>query len=314
LAHSGEEPITIPLHKDALGPAMGSTNNRNAKKAYKAQMNPIRLIIAFLASASLASAAAEVYARWPESFFTPGKDLPTSLQVLAFLSVGDYPDALRNLFGEHRVLPYDSDPVGSYLTDCIEHGRVESFHLLLSRLVHRAGERDQDLTYLLKEALRYGRIEIARMIMAQDFLIQRGYRGTLWTPHEKGSPWPLGDLMQFITDYRDQVAAFAPRFLDFARVKSSEDVEALIQLAYHCAREGGPMHFDPNDALFNVVTCSTMNDVPMAQAVRHLLEAGADARSHNILAEMRSHHPDFFHAIELLENWIPEDIKDPGSS
>jgi hypothetical protein len=264
-------------------------------------MNYFKLIVGFLASASLVSSAADA-SHMP----VPRNGLPRKVQVTDIMREGDNLQALAELVGE-RQLPGDSSVVSSYFADCIQYDRIDSFKFLLSRLSHEGSSRNENLTDLLVTAFQYGNIDFANIIMSQHFDIEVE-RGGLWAPHVQGA-WRLEYLKQFITDHRDQAAALAPRNIDFKSAQSMEDVDVLIELAYHCAKISGQTNFDPTEALLKLLLSRIDNDTQLSQAALRLLQAGADNTSPRVSHALTWMNQDNVQTIELLRNWIPDEVK-----
>lgn len=265
-------------------------------------MNYFKLIVAVLVSASIVSAAA-CASHTP----APGNALPRSVQVKDIMREGDNPQALANLLGEQQ-LPGSSSRVASYFHACAEYNRIDSFRFLISRLTHEGTSRDENLTDLLSIALMHGNTDFANIIMAENFDIVQGLY-SLWIPHNQGVPWNLPGLQQFISEHRDQAADFAPLNVEFKRVQSAEDVDALIALSYHCANICGQSHFDPNEALFYLLISTGNSDAQLSKMALRLLQAGADSTSQRVLDGLSMLNPGFVQTIELVRNWIPDEVK-----
>jgi hypothetical protein len=236
-------------------------------------MNYFKLAVALLASATLLSAAAYPH---PFAGFGPVAQpvLPDIGQVQEILEQGDYPQVLAGLFGEQR-LPFVPE-IRKYFASAMEHGRVESFQFLLSRLQMSQDDGNRFLSHLLLDALARDNFGVAEIIMKHDFPIFTTPRMSVWMPRAEGIPWDLPMMKGFINNHAGKAAEMAPRKYDYKRARSAGDVAVLIELSRHCeAVSAGQRAFDPDLALKGLIANDDIGDGQMAEATRLLLQCGA---------------------------------------
>lgn len=269
-------------------------------------MNYLRLLFLTLTSVSLVPAAAYPLGREIALSRICSVDNQMAENVIR---EGDNPEALPGVFGRYRMA--DSEQLRDLFNLVIQHGRIRSFEFLLARMAFETpAERDRTFTYLLRSALRKSNVEIAGILLAQGFQIERREGMLFWHLPLLGPrpPLDLEAINQFISNHRDQATSMAPTNSDMKHARNGTEASLLIDLALHCDTVSGQQTFDATKFLTDGVLCSWLDDAEMSQIALRLLHCGADV-DRDTVDNFAENLPDHDYTIQLLRSWAGEDVK-----
>jgi hypothetical protein len=219
---------------------------------------------------------------------------------------GDDPAQLAEMLGCRNLM---FNEVTEYaLTAMIELGREEIFKFIIPRLsFYSETEKSQVLSFLLRRAISKQNLDLARFVLHQDFRLQPRDYMVFWHPPQEGT-WNLDELKQLILEHPDQVAALTPTSADMTTVKGLDHVRLLVDLARYCDKLRGLHIFDASRWLANLVASNTsLSEAKLAELAFFLIGEGANLEC--VISKFQIYHPE---ALQILKEWLDEDVKEPG--
>jgi hypothetical protein len=215
-------------------------------------------------------------------------------RILLAVRDGDRPEALCL---EGCSVTY-TDGCMAILNFMTTRGRPRSLGFFLGRLrFAEPAERDRVLTHVLHCALHENSLEMVRVVLGQEFDIQRDASVLWWSP--EGSSWDLEAWKEIVSEQPERAAGLAPRTADMGALNRPADALVLIELARHCDDVSGQARFDPTAILCHFLFHTRFGDADTAAVVGRLLELGAERNEHvwGLLARC---HPDYVQTLERL--------------
>lgn len=272
-------------------------------------MNYFKLIVALLASASLAAAAANHSGDVPSvRTLDPGH----VRRMLAIVEEDDAAGLARELADTPRML-YQSGIV-HVINKIIRLQRNQLFHFLFPRISF-AFYRNSTMRDLLRLALSHNNLEVAEFLAGLPGLKLEvePFEVSFWNYNNSSAAWDLEEMKAFFLRHREHAAAMAPQPIEMQRVANAAEAEAIIELARHCHRVSGRDAFDPSAFLETLVTppffadYSWKDDEQMGGVIFSLVQQGAVLDPDSPLPAKRPQ------AYQAFLEWPIEMIKEPAT-
>lgn len=271
-------------------------------------MNYFKLVLAFLASASLVTSAPNAICEVRPADY---QDMMQS--VLAGDSTAVFTRLLEDCSVRH------SPAMERLLELMIKGRRFASLQYLLPKMDYEnPAERDRALTRLLGQALYHNSMRMVGVLLDQRFHVDRQERWHLWCHSEEAQPWNAPFLKKVIAAHAEQADDLAPTDYDMHVLKHAQDALFLIDMALFCDELsrglGKQAKFDATQFLYGVVRRSELDDAEMAQVATRLLHLGANPNDDDVFTALIRHHRGYDETLKLLTTWVKEDIKEPGTN
>lgn len=216
-------------------------------------------------------------------------------RILMAVRDGDRPEEF-GLEGCSVAYTPDCLSILNFMTTMKRHVSLGYF---LERLrFEDAAKRNRVLTHVLHCVTNENSLEMARVVLAQEFEIQRDDSHFWWSPGMEAS-WDLDAWKGLIAEHPERAASLTPRPEDMYTVKKAADALFLIDLALYCDEISGAVRFDPTAMLCRFLFDTRLGDADMAAVVGRLLELGA-ARNDAVWDLLARYHPDHVQSLELL--------------
>jgi hypothetical protein len=154
---------------------------------------------------------------------------------------------------------------------------------------------------------------MADLLLRQNFEIRwREPNNVFWNMREcrkePYQPYSLQQHFDFIDGHQAQAAELAPTTWDVAWASDVEETVVLFMLAQHCHRQFNAYWFT-RDGL-GISQC--LDDDSMVEVVSSLLANGMPRIDLLIGFQESYNRQKFQKTLQLLKDWIEEEIKDPG--
>lgn len=264
-------------------------------------MNYFKLIVPFLASASLVSAAANPRADANGTcVFTLG-DL---LRLQDIVEGGDDPAPLAKMVEGCASLRYNSI-LELWVFDMIRLDRPALFQFVFP-LVDFAGDpmRNDHLYECLQVAMRTNSIAIADYLLGRGLGIEHYAERGLWFDAATSR-----ELLKLLKSHPEQAAGLSPTRRDMGAVKNVEHARVLVEAAKFCDAVTGRDNFDATGWLEELVVLGyAMKERDLAEVAHYLIQAEG-ARLSRADRDRLARRPG---VLQWLQEWSEVEVKDPG--
>lgn len=231
-------------------------------------------------------------------------------EVAAISKTVDDKERIAQIFEGCDALVY-CDEAFNLLHKLVRKGKSECFKFLFN-LIGVKRIPAQNISWLLKDAVFYGHIDIADFMLSTGFKLEHKF--WFWRS-SKNSPRNVESLKKLISAHPEYVAGLSPIDKDNAVINSLEEGLVLIELARYCDEISGLKKFQSTDFLRAVLlTNFRLDDRELAKVITHFLfEEGVDM-SKELLDKFNERHPDYTRCREILLSYLEfeNQPKEPG--
>jgi hypothetical protein len=238
-----------------------------------------------------------------------------SARIDELIQAGDYPEALAEVVGEHRIAWTDiKDHIGSIT----RRNCFRSFEYLLPRIQFEAGEKSHRLSPLLLDALARHQPEICDVLLSQDFdathLANALYFPyTFWIERQLFR-WTIEELVALVVRHPKLIGIIEPD--SWEQCTDVERCLLMLNIMPHMKHVDQEIarrrRAHPENILRRLMHNDHLADEDMILVLTRLFQMGAPLNE-EIIDDFYDAKPEYAETLQFLRDSLSSlDIKDPG--